>query len=491
MINEKKLINKVLLIGWHSEIAILLAAYILQVREGERTIQYLLLMALIGILPLIVSDIVYFKNFESKVIRYFTAYGFTAMYAFVLLTGLTPMVFTYIFPILSILLITSDTKLISSFAVINGIINIISVFYTTTVLGQNAPLQIAEKKIQVVVYILVMFMALLATINSAKINNSKRKLIEEQSAEQEKLVQKLFEIADIVHKSTEEAFKEAEFMSSRATSSTNAIQEIAEATSQNAALIQGQMEMTNSIQGIIENAVSSSEGINKLFSISDQNIKKGVENIKTLDHGAADSKKSSESVQNSMNSLSEKANEAETIISIIDDIAAQTNLLALNAAIEAARAGEFGKGFAVVAGEITALANKTKEATSDIYNLVSDLKKDADHAAQAVVQMTALNDMQNTLIFETSKNFDIISESTEEVSKDVFEQTKQMEEILTFNQQIVEGIDNISAFSQEVTANTENTSDLINQNMETIYTVKDLLGNIAETLRNFENEYSK
>ncbi len=58
----------------------------------------------------------------------------------------------------------------------------------------------------------------------------------------------------------------------------------------------------------------------------------------------------------------------------IDDIAKQTNLLALNATIEAARAGEAGKGFAVVAGEVKNLSGQTARATSEITDVVKNLR---------------------------------------------------------------------------------------------------------------------
>ena len=74
-------------------------------------------------------------------------------------------------------------------------------------------------------------------------------------------------------------------------------------------------------------------------------------------------------------SLAEQAQAISDIIATVNDIAEQTNLLALNAAIEASRAGEHGKGFAVVAGEVKALADQSKKATSQVRQILGEIQK--------------------------------------------------------------------------------------------------------------------
>lgn len=76
----------------------------------------------------------------------------------------------------------------------------------------------------------------------------------------------------------------------------------------------------------------------------------------------------------SIDRLSEQSRSIGEIISTVNDLAEQSNLLAVNASIEAARAGEQGKIFVVVAQEIKSLAEQSKQATSQVKNVLNDVQ---------------------------------------------------------------------------------------------------------------------
>lgn len=81
------------------------------------------------------------------------------------------------------------------------------------------------------------------------------------------------------------------------------------------------------------------------------------------------------SIAESIVGLSEKTQSIGEIISVVEDIAEQSRLLAVNASIEAVKAGEHGKGFSVVAGEIKELAQQSRQATTQVRGILTDIQK--------------------------------------------------------------------------------------------------------------------
>ncbi len=94
--------------------------------------------------------------------------------------------------------------------------------------------------------------------------------------------------------------------------------------------------------------------------------------------------------RDSIEALSQQAQQIGQVTEAIADIAGRTNLLALNATIEAARAGDAGKGFAVVASEVKQLATQTARSTEDITRQISAVRQATAQAASDVAQMVTM-----------------------------------------------------------------------------------------------------
>ncbi|HEU5011440.1 MAG TPA: methyl-accepting chemotaxis protein [Roseiflexaceae bacterium] len=87
-----------------------------------------------------------------------------------------------------------------------------------------------------------------------------------------------------------------------------------------------------------------------------------------------------EGIAQTILALSEQTQAISTIITTVNELADQSNLLALNAAIEAARAGEQGKSFAVVAQHVRELAERSKTATAQVREILSEIQRSTNAA---------------------------------------------------------------------------------------------------------------
>lgn len=139
--------------------------------------------------------------------------------------------------------------------------------------------------------------------------------------------------------------------------------------------------------------------------------------------------------------LGEKTRSIGNIVTLIDGIAAQTNLLALNAAIEAARAGETGQGFAVVAQEVRKLAERSKQSTEEIKQLITDIQTQTNATIMGIEDSTKL----------VAKGVEMVQETTLS-AKEISVATQQQR---TASEQTVAAIQNINSVISEFAASTK------------------------------------
>ena len=117
--------------------------------------------------------------------------------------------------------------------------------------------------------------------------------------------------------------------------------------------------------------------------------------------------------------LSDYIQQIGTTVDIVENIAEQTNMLALNAAVEAARAGEHGKGFAVVAGEIRKLADESKQATTKITSLVSNIKQATSSTVMATEEGTREIELSVRIAYDIGDNIDTLINNIKQLCNDI------------------------------------------------------------------------
>ncbi|MFZ5804262.1 MAG: HAMP domain-containing methyl-accepting chemotaxis protein [Acidobacteriota bacterium] len=151
--------------------------------------------------------------------------------------------------------------------------------------------------------------------------------------------------------------------------------------------------------------------------------------------------------------LAEQTQAAGEIIATVNDLADQSNLLAVNAAIEAAKAGEQGKGFAVVAQEVRNLAERSKEATSQVRAILNDIQKAVSAAVMATEQGSKAVEAGLKPISDAGETIQLLAATIAEGAKAAAQITASSQEQLAGVEQVALAMRNIhEAISQNAEA---------------------------------------
>lgn len=143
-----------------------------------------------------------------------------------------------------------------------------------------------------------------------------------------------------------------------------------------------------------------------------------------------------ESIADSVIHLGENSQAIAAIIEAVNEVAEQSSLLAVNAAIEAANAGELGKGFAVIARAVKVLADQSKQATSQVSAILTDIQKASHVAVLVTEQGTKSVQVGVSQSLEAGESIRILSSNIADVAR-------AMTNIATSSEQQLTGIDQV------------------------------------------------
>ncbi len=120
-------INRDLVIGWLVIVGVLFVSYCGEVIKGMRTLPYLAEFMTATALPAFICLYLYKRNPYSKVLRYYIVGGYFFMYIFSMVTASTDLVFCYILPMLSLLVLYHQPRLILVTGIAALVVNLVSI----------------------------------------------------------------------------------------------------------------------------------------------------------------------------------------------------------------------------------------------------------------------------------------------------------------------------------------------------------------------------
>lgn len=230
-------------------------------------------------------------------------------------------------------------------------------------------------------------------------------------------------------------------------------------------------ESINEIEQKVASYASSTKEMNVRAEQTIELVNKGRVALETQSVGMNRNIEATEQVALTIKDLAEKAKGISAVTKAISEIAEQTNLLSLNASIEAARAGEHGRGFAVVAQEVRKLAEESTASTKEVFNLVKSIDKGIQNTLQNMKINEEVVSMQAEHIRQTEEIFSQIVESIQFIGEQIYQFSKESDNMLESAKNISSAVQNISAITQQSAAGTEQVSASMNEQIPSVQAV--------------------
>lgn len=383
--------------------------------------------------------------------RYALVVGYGIFYTFLICTTDSPIAFTYILPVVSLLVLYKDRKFMVGCAIANIASVIISVIYHLVVLGQNTATDQKNYQLQIAC-LLLCYIGYIMSI---------RHLIESDGALTNSIKADLKRVVTTV--------EQVKTASNTIMDGITVVRELATENKHGSDIVVDGMNKLTDHNGQLQSRTASSQEMTGDINSQVQNVASMINDMVSLTAESGKHAKTSsvdlESLVQTARTMADLSNEVEHILDAfkaefetvkqetgtIDSISSQTNLLALNASIEAARAGEAGKGFSVVAEQIRKLSTETKDSSGQISEALSRLDEISGKMTSSIEETLKLIQVTLEKVTQTGENVNKITQDSSLLGEHIQTIDSAMKEVESSNRQLVENMEQVSSIVETMT----------------------------------------
>ncbi len=383
--------------------------------------------------------------------RYALVVGYGIFYTFLICTTDSPIAFTYILPVVSLLVLYKDRKFMVGCAIANIASVIISVIYHLVVLGQNTATDQKNYQLQIACLLLcyigyIMSIRHLIESDGALTNSIK--------ADLKRVVTTVEQVKTASNTIMDGITVVRELATENKHGSDIVVDGMNKLTDHNGQLqsrTASSQEMTGDINSQVQNVVSMINDMVSLTAESGKHAKTSSVDLESLVQTAGTMADLSNEVEHILDAFKAEFETVKQETGTIDSISSQTNLLALNASIEAARAGEAGKGFSVVAEQIRKLSTETKDSSGQISEALSRLDEISGKMTSSIEETLKLIQATLEKVTQTGENVNKITQDSSLLGEHIQTIDSAMKEVESSNRQLVENMEQVSSIVETMT----------------------------------------
>ncbi|GMU18709.1 methyl-accepting chemotaxis protein [Waltera acetigignens] len=448
------------------------------------TTSYLIFLALCW-LPLIFGEVLLrVKGWATELYRYDLVIGYGIFYTFVICTTESPIAFTYILPVTSLLVLYKNRKFMINCGIVNSLIIVGAAVYRY-MLGFNSASDMKNYQLQLSCIILC-YICYVMSIRH--LNESDGAMTDSIKADLHRVVTTVEQVKTSSNVILDGITVVRELASENKHGSDMVMLGMNELTDNNHMLqdrTTSSTQMTSDIRAQVENVVALISEMVSLVGKTESHSSVSAKDLQSLVSTATTMSELSTELENVLQNFQQEFGMVKQETGTIEKITNQTNLLALNASIEAARAGEAGKGFAVVADQIRTLSTETHASSGQIREALSRL--DATSAKMTASIEETLKLIQITLekVTHTGENVNQIASDSAQLGRHIQVVDNAIKEVESSNTQLVSNMEQVSNIVETITgciAHSSQTSErMLSKYEETasnINTIEDVMENM-------------
>lgn len=383
--------------------------------------------------------------------RYALVIGYGIFYTFLICTTDSPIAFTYILPVVSLLVLYKDRKFMVGCAIANIASVIVSVFYHLVVLGQNTATDQKNYQLQVAC-LLLCYIGYIMSIRH--LIESDGALTDSIKADLKRVVTTVEQVKTASNTIMDGITVVRELATENKHGSDIVVDGMNKLTDNNDQLqsrTASSQEMTGDINSQVQNVASMINDMVSLTAESSKHAKTSSVDLESLVQTAGTMADLSNEVEHILDAFKAEFETVKQETGTIDSISSQTNLLALNASIEAARAGEAGKGFSVVAEQIRKLSTETKDSSGQISEALSRLDEISGKMTSSIEETLKLIQATLEKVTQTGENVNKITQDSSLLGEHIQTIDSAMKEVESSNRQLVENMEQVSSIVETMT----------------------------------------
>ena len=448
------------------------------------TTSYLIFLALCW-LPLIFGEVLLrVKGWATELYRYDLVIGYGIFYTFVICTTASPIAFTYILPVTSLLVLYKNRKFMIDCGIANALIIVGAAVYRY-MLGFNSASDMKNYQLQLSCIVLC-YICYVMSIRH--LNESDGAMTDSIKADLHRVVTTVEQVKSSSNIILDGITVVRELASENKHGSDIVMQGKNELTDNNNMLLDrttSSTQMTSDIRAQVENVVALIGEMVTLVEKTQSHSGVSAEDLKSLVNTAATMSQLSTELENVLENFRQEFEMVKQETGTIEKITNQTNLLALNASIEAARAGEAGKGFAVVADQIRTLSTETHASSEQIRNALSRLDATSAKMTSSIEETLKLIQITLEKVTQTGDNVNQIASDSVQLGNHIQVVDNAIKEVESSNTQLVSNMEQVSNIVDTITTcithSSQTSERMLSKYQETadnINTIEDVMENM-------------